>query len=231
MVRRDQVGLIDGDTRLTYGELDRRIAGARAGLRELGLASGDRVAGLALNSFRHLEAWMAIPTANLIFNDLNFRLALAELEFIVNDSGARVLLADARHWETAVALLERCDCLEQLVWMERRRLRPTARRRGTSSRGDDPIPTARRPRRRLRRRHHLHGRHDRSAEGRDADARQPDGQRQAHAVGQPAVPRRPLPAPHADVPLGGRRQHVRPDARRPARTSPARASTRTSSDA
>ncbi len=31
---------------------------------------------------------MAIPTANLIFNDLNFRLALAELEFIVDDSGA-----------------------------------------------------------------------------------------------------------------------------------------------
>ena len=43
---------------------------------------------------------MAIPTANLIFNDLNFRLALAELEFIVNDSEASVLFADARQWET-----------------------------------------------------------------------------------------------------------------------------------
>ena len=104
-------------TRLTYGELDRRIAGARAGLRELGLASGDRVGGLALNSFRHLEVSMGVPTSNLVLNDLNFRLALPELEFIVNDSGARILLADERHWETAAALLDRCDCLEQLVWL------------------------------------------------------------------------------------------------------------------
>ena len=116
-VRRDHVAVVDGDTRLTYGELDRRIAGARAGLRELGLASGDRVGGLALNSFRHLEASMGVPTSNLVLNDLNFRLALPELEFIVNDSGARVLLADERHWETAVALLDQCDCLEQLVWL------------------------------------------------------------------------------------------------------------------
>ncbi len=63
--------------------------------------SGDRVGGLALNSFRHLEACMGVPTTNLVLNDLNFRLALPELEFIVNDSGARVLLADERHWETA----------------------------------------------------------------------------------------------------------------------------------
>ncbi len=116
-VRRSHVAVVDGDTRLTYGELDRRIAGARAGLRELGLVSGDRVGGLALNSFRHLEASMGVPTSNLVLNDLNFRLALPELEFIVNDSGARVLLADERHWETAVALLANCDCLEQLVWL------------------------------------------------------------------------------------------------------------------
>ncbi len=118
MVAGDKIGLVDGDKRLTYQQLSDRIDGLRGGLRELGLASGDRVAGLALNSARHFEAWTAIPTANLIFNDLNFRLALAELEFIVDDSGARVLCADARHWETANALLERCDSLERLVWMD-----------------------------------------------------------------------------------------------------------------
>ena len=61
---------------------------------------------------------MAIPTANLIFNDLNFRLALAELEFIVDDSEASVLFADARQWETATALRDRCPSLRQLVWMD-----------------------------------------------------------------------------------------------------------------
>jgi long-chain acyl-CoA synthetase len=117
-VARDKVALIDGDVRYTYGELSDRIDRIRGGLLDLGLDTGDRVAGLALNSAAHFEAWTAIPTANLIFNDLNFRLALPELEFIVDDSGARVLCADARHWDTANELLARCDSLERLVWMD-----------------------------------------------------------------------------------------------------------------
>jgi long-chain acyl-CoA synthetase len=118
MVKPDKLGLIDGDQQFTYRQLADRIDRLRGGLRALGRQSGDRVAGLALNSFRHFEAWFAIPTANLIFNDLNFRLATAELEFIVNDSGATVLVADARHWKTATALRDVCPSLTQLVWMD-----------------------------------------------------------------------------------------------------------------
>ncbi len=118
MVAPDKIGLVDGDVRITYRELSDRIDRLRGGLLGLGLQSGDRVAGLALNSFRHFEAWTAIPTADLVFNDLNFRLALPELEFIVDDSAPRVLFADARHWEVATALRDRCDSLEQLIWMD-----------------------------------------------------------------------------------------------------------------
>ena len=212
-VRRDHVAVIDGDVRLTYAELDRRIAGARAGLRELGLESGDRVGGLALNSSRHLEATMGVPTTNLVLNDLNFRLALPELEFIVNDSGARVLLADERHWETAAALLDRCDCLEQLVWLS-----------------DGPAPDGEATWDELCAATPVDTPADLDADsvagitytggttglpkGVDADARQLDGERQAPDVGQPGVPRRPLLARHADVPFGGRREHLRPHARR-----------------
>lgn len=118
MVQGDKEALIDGEHRFTYRQLADRVARLRGGLRSLGLADGDRVAGLALNSFRHLEAWFAIPTANLVFNDLNFRLALPELQFIVDDSAATVLCADRRHWEAAVALRERCPSIQQLVWMD-----------------------------------------------------------------------------------------------------------------
>lgn len=118
LVQGDKEALIDGAHRFTYRQLDDRVARLRNGLRALGLADGDRVAGLSLNSFRHVEAWFAIPTANLVFNDLNFRLALPELQFIVDDSGASVLCADARHWETAMELRDRCATLQQLVWMD-----------------------------------------------------------------------------------------------------------------
>ena len=118
MVQPHKVGLIDGEHQLTYLQLADRVARLRTGLRALGCVSGDRVAGLALNSFRHFEAWFAIPTANLIFNDLNFRLSLDELQFIIDDSTPAVLLADAKHWETAVALRRRCHSLTQLVWFD-----------------------------------------------------------------------------------------------------------------
>jgi long-chain acyl-CoA synthetase len=118
MVAPDKIGVIDGDVRLTYRQLSDRIDRLRGGLLSLGVRSGDRVAGLALNSYRHFEAWSAIPTANLIFNDLNFRLAVPELEFIVNDSGSVVLCADAKHWPTAVELQRRCPALQRLVWMD-----------------------------------------------------------------------------------------------------------------
>ena len=118
MVAGDKIGLIDGDRQLTYRELADRVAGLRGGLLRLGLSSGDRVAGLAYNSFRHFEAWTAIPTANLIFNDLNFRLALPELEFIVNDSSASVLCVDRPHWDVALELRERCESLTRLIWMD-----------------------------------------------------------------------------------------------------------------
>ena len=113
----DRLAVVDGDVRYTYRELSDRIDRLRGGLLGLGLTGGDRVAGLSLNSAAHFEAWTAIPTANLVFNDLNFRLAPAELEFIVDDSGATVLCADAAHSETAVWLRERCSALRTLVWM------------------------------------------------------------------------------------------------------------------
>ena len=118
MVQPDKIALIDGERRLTYRQLADRVARLRGGLRSLGLDDGDRVAGLSLNSSRHFEAWFAIPTANLVFNDLNFRLALPELQFIVDDSGASVLCADARHWDTATALRDRCPSIRRLVWMD-----------------------------------------------------------------------------------------------------------------
>jgi long-chain acyl-CoA synthetase len=118
MVQPQKVGLIDGVHQLTYAELASRVARLRTGLWSLGLRSSDRVAGLALNSYRHFEAWFAIPTANLIFNDLNFRLSLEELAFIVDDSTPRVLLADRRHWDVALALRARCPSIEALVWFD-----------------------------------------------------------------------------------------------------------------
>src|SRR5246127_5556707 len=108
--------IVDGETRLTYAQWNRRVRGLAAGLRDLGLRTGEVVASIGQNSFRHLECWVGIPAAGMVLNDLNYRLAVPELEFIINDCGARALVADDAYLEVARQLKERCPCIEVLVY-------------------------------------------------------------------------------------------------------------------
>jgi len=108
--------IVDGETRLTYDEWGRRVGGLTAGLRDLGLRTGDVVASIGQNSFRHLECWVGVPAAGMVLNDLNYRLAVQELEFIVNDCSARAIVADGAYLDVARQLKQRCTSLEYLVY-------------------------------------------------------------------------------------------------------------------
>src|SRR6516225_11840838 len=109
--------IVDGETRLTYAQWGRRVRGLTAGLRSLGLRTGDVVASIGQNSFRHLECWVGIPAAGMVLNDLNYRLAVPELEFIINDCGARAIVADGAYLEVARQLKQRCPSLQYLVYL------------------------------------------------------------------------------------------------------------------
>ena len=80
--------------RFTWGAVGERIARLAGGLARLGVAHGERVAILALNSDRYWEAMYAIPGLGAIMVPLNTRLAPPEIAFMLADSGARVLLVD-----------------------------------------------------------------------------------------------------------------------------------------
>lgn len=115
-VHHDREALVDGSTRLTYGQWAPKVLGLGAGLRSLGLVDGDVVALAALNSWRHLTCWLGVPSSGLVLNNLNYRLAVAELVFIVNDSEAKVLIVDDAHAELARALEAQCATLEHLIF-------------------------------------------------------------------------------------------------------------------
>ena len=86
--------VVCGSDRLDYHTLwsrCRRLAGYLGGL---GLQRGDRVAIVASNCHRYLEAYLALPAAGYVIVPLNTRSALAELEYAAADSQARVLLTD-----------------------------------------------------------------------------------------------------------------------------------------
>jgi acyl-CoA synthetase (AMP-forming)/AMP-acid ligase II len=90
----DRLAVIDGDRTITYQELADRCARLAVALAELGVQRGDRVALLAANGHRYLEAFFGLPAAGIVLVPLNTRLAPAELAHIVQHSGARVLITD-----------------------------------------------------------------------------------------------------------------------------------------
>jgi fatty-acyl-CoA synthase len=91
----DKQALVDlaSGRALTYGEFDARIDRAALYLRDgLGIKAGDRVAVICHNDSDVFEIQFACRRLGAIFMPLNWRLAVAELEFICNDGGPKVLI-------------------------------------------------------------------------------------------------------------------------------------------
>ncbi|WP_454629933.1 acyl-CoA synthetase [Bradyrhizobium cenepequi] len=103
-LRRDNVGTICGGRSRTWKEICRRVAGAAAGFRRLGIEPGDRIAILAFNSDLYIEALYAIAWAGAVAVPLNTRWAVAENRYALNDSEPRILLVDSAFAEIATAL-------------------------------------------------------------------------------------------------------------------------------
>src|SRR5437764_19281 len=79
---------------ITYRELARRSRAFGAALDRLGIGPGERVAIVSHNSARFVAALYGACTAGRILVPINFRLHAHEVRYIVEHSGARVLLVD-----------------------------------------------------------------------------------------------------------------------------------------
>jgi fatty-acyl-CoA synthase len=103
----DRVAVVDGEIRLSYTELldrSRRLAGALGGL---GVERGDRVAALCTNSHVMLELHHGVPMRGAVLVPLNIRLSVEELTWIVEHSGAKVLVATPELAATAHEVADR----------------------------------------------------------------------------------------------------------------------------
>ena len=110
----DRVGFIDGDYRATFGEHLDRVARLAGGLGALGVAPGDRVAVMALNSHQFLECYHACFLGAGVINPLNLRLAPKELEYILGDSGTKVCFADT-HFASVIDKVRAAVGIEHVV--------------------------------------------------------------------------------------------------------------------
>jgi len=90
----DRVAVIDGETRLNYQEFLDRTRRLSAGVQELGIQPGDRVAFLALNGEPLLTAHYGVPMSGGVLVAMNTRLSRNEILHILRETEAKVLVLD-----------------------------------------------------------------------------------------------------------------------------------------
>jgi fatty-acyl-CoA synthase len=91
-----------GTHRYAYADLAPRARRLASALERLGVRRGDRVASFAWNTFRHLELYLAVPSAGAVLHTLNIRLFPEQITYIVNHAEDAVIFVD----DTLVPALE-----------------------------------------------------------------------------------------------------------------------------
>jgi acyl-CoA synthetase (AMP-forming)/AMP-acid ligase II len=106
LVYPDRIGVVDEPDQpapsmgsLTYTRMAELAAGQAAKLEELGVPVGGRVAIVSHNSARLLVSFFGVSGYGRVLVPINFRLSVPEIEYIVQHSGADVLLVDPERKE------------------------------------------------------------------------------------------------------------------------------------
>lgn len=107
--------VLQGDTTLTFAELDARCNRLANALRELGVAVGDRVALMFGNDFRFLESLFAPMRLGAVAVPLNTRMGDDALQYVIDDAEASVLIANAAMAGRALAIAARLPGVKHLI--------------------------------------------------------------------------------------------------------------------
>jgi fatty-acyl-CoA synthase len=101
--------------RVTYGEIRDRAKRLSNALLGFGVQPGDRVATLAWNSGRHIEAWYAIMGIGAVCHTLNPRLFADQLCYIINHAQDRIIFTDLTFLPFLIEHRERMPSVERFI--------------------------------------------------------------------------------------------------------------------
>jgi fatty-acyl-CoA synthase len=103
--------------RTTYAEAYDRAKRLSNALTGLGVRTGDRVATLAWNTARHLEAWYAIMGIGAVCHTLNPRLHVDQLVWIINHAEDKIIFTDLTFAPLLASVIDRLPTVERLIVM------------------------------------------------------------------------------------------------------------------
>ncbi|MDQ3811966.1 MAG: long-chain-fatty-acid--CoA ligase [Chloroflexota bacterium] len=125
----DQLGVVDGDLRLTYADFGGRVYRLASALRHHGIAKQDRVAVLCRNSLEMLEAHFGVPQLGAVLVPINVRLSSDEIGYILAHAGARALILDRELSDLVAPVRAELPELELIIGVDL-----------AARRGDQPAP-------------------------------------------------------------------------------------------
>ncbi|WNC93424.1 fatty acid--CoA ligase [Paraburkholderia sp. FT54] len=111
IVYRDQL-------RMTYSQLQERIARLANGLAGLGVGHGNTVAVMDWDSHRYLECYFAVPMMGAVLQTVNVRLSPAEIVYTINHSGAEVLFVHTDFLPVVEAIKDQLETVRKFIWID-----------------------------------------------------------------------------------------------------------------
>ncbi|MFC0632392.1 long-chain-fatty-acid--CoA ligase [Brevundimonas balnearis] len=103
--------------RTSYADIHGRAKRVSKVLKGWDVKVGDRVATLAWNTGRHIEAWYGIMGIGAVCHTLNPRLFPEQLIYIINHAEDRIIFVDLTFVPLLEAILHHCPTVERVVVM------------------------------------------------------------------------------------------------------------------
>lgn len=109
---------VEGDIhRYNYHDCHSRAKKLANALQKLGVVLGDRVATLAWNGYRHMEAYYAVSGSGAVLHTINPRLHPEQIAYIVNHAEDQYLLFDITFLPIIQAIAKHCPSVKAFVMM------------------------------------------------------------------------------------------------------------------
>jgi len=109
---------VEGDIhRYTYSDCHKRSKQLANALNKLGVKMGDRVATLAWNGYRHLEAYYAVSGSGAVLHTINPRLHPEQIAYIANHAEDLYLFFDLNFLPVVESVAPLCKTIKGFVMM------------------------------------------------------------------------------------------------------------------
>ena len=111
----DKTAIVYGERRHTYAEFAAEATRVAHALHGSGVEPGDRVAYLLPNVPEMLVAHFAVPLAGAVLVAINTRLSTDEVRYILDHSGAKVLVVDAALYPVVAPVAGELKTVEEII--------------------------------------------------------------------------------------------------------------------